>query len=164
MNFSENREIWKSISGYPNYEVSSFGRVRNATTGIILKQSLRQKYPSINLCKQGMVKGFRIHQLVASEFLEKVDGSNFVDHVDGDRTNNVVSNLRYCTSSQNSANRNQKGTSGLKGVSKERNGKFRSRIKKDGKHFHLGTFDTKEQAHDAYKKKAVELFGEFAKW
>ena len=165
MQFPQNQEIWKSISGYLNYEVSSFGRVRNATTGRILKERMRKKYPAVDLYSKGVRKTFDIHRLVASEFLEKVDGCNFVDHINGVKNDNIFTNLRWCTNAQNGANRTKQknNTMGYKGVS--RHGKrYQAQISKNGKAYCLGTFDTKEEAHDAYKQKAIELFGEFAKW
>ena len=165
MQFPQNQEIWKSISGYLNYEVSSFGRVRNATTGTILKERMRKNYPAVDLYNNGVRKTFGIHRLVASEFLTNTDGHKYVDHVDGVKTNNIFTNLRWCTNVQNGANRTKQNNNktGFKGVD-QKGKKFRAQIVCRGKKYYLGMFDTKEEAHDAYKQKAIELFGEFAKW
>lgn len=87
-----------------------------------------------------------------------------IDHIDGDRANNRISNLRPATRTQNLANsrRSSANTSGFKGVSRCRD-KWRASIRKDGKSFHLGVFDTREAAADRYAKAATEKFGEFGR-
>lgn len=92
-----------------------------------------------------------------------------IDHINGNRLDNRIANLRIATYSQNSANakRHSRNTSGLKGASKVlRNGKWTGRwqssITFQRKQMHLGSFGTKEEAHAAYVKAARELQGEFA--
>lgn len=94
----------------------------------------------------------------------------FVDHRDLDKHNNVWTNLREATKSQNQANIGliKSNASGFKGVSRyragERYGKpWQASIGKDGKSRHLGHFATKEEAHAAYVLAAQTLFGEFAR-
>lgn len=162
-----NREIWKSVNGYANYEVSCFGRVRNATTERILKPGLNGPgYLYVNLYKDGKVKNHRIHQLVASEFLDNPLNLKCVDHVDGNKLNNNLDNLRFCSYSQNGANRKkQSNTSSIyKGVDfQKRANKWRASIKIDGKSKTLGHFEDEKEAAKAYNEKAKELFGDFAK-
>ena len=87
----------------------------------------------------------------------------FLDHIDGDPSNNSIENLRPATSSQNNANcrvsKNNK--CGFKGVSSNGKG-FQARVEKNGEVYNLGTFATPEEAHEVYCAKALELFGEFA--
>lgn len=82
-----------------------------------------------------------------------------VDHRDRNPLNNKWNNLRAATRSQNLANRRGWGKY-LKGVQKNKN-KWRANIKVDGKTTSLGNYDTEQQAHEAYVKKARELWGEF---
>ncbi len=85
------------------------------------------------------------------------------DHKDGNGFNNQKNNLRNCTQQQNrfnSFNRND-NTSGYKGVCFV-NKKWRSRIGLNGKRIHLGYFNTKEEAYEAYKIAAKKYHGQFA--
>lgn len=88
-----------------------------------------------------------------------------VDHINMDKLDNRWVNLRAATRSQNKANVGLKSTNttGYKGVYKDRYNRWISRIMKDYKKIHIGSFGTAEEAHAAYQKKAVELFGEFAR-
>lgn len=89
----------------------------------------------------------------------------FIDHIDGDRANNAIGNLRLASNSQNGMNRGAQANNphGLKGIHHHANGRWRAQIACGGKRRHIGYFDTKEAAHEAYSKAASELFGEFAR-
>lgn len=90
----------------------------------------------------------------------------YVDHIDGDKTNNRISNLREASSAQNGRNSKvpSHNTSGLKGASYfKRDGRWQSHIKVNGKQIRLGCFDTKEEAHAAYCEAARKYHGEFAR-
>ena len=86
------------------------------------------------------------------------------DHIDGNGLNNVRSNLRLATHSQNIQNTKRRidGVSGYKGVTANGNN-WKACIKIDGHQFYLGTFKTKEEAARVYDAKARELFGKFAR-
>jgi hypothetical protein len=89
----------------------------------------------------------------------------FIDHRDGDPSNNRWNNLRRATASQNGANarRSKSNASGFKGVSRARSGRWRAGISKKGRRHHLGIFSTPQEAHAAYVAAARRLFGEFAR-
>lgn len=89
-----------------------------------------------------------------------------VDHINGDGLDNTRQNLRLCTNQQNSQNQGIAGnnTSGFKGVSYNKaNRKWVAYIKLDGRRIHLGSFSSPQEAARAYDRKALELFGEFAR-
>mgnify|MGYP003638795112 CR=1 FL=1 len=95
---------WKRIKNYPNYEVSNCGMVMNSR-GWILKPGLDRKgYQRIKLCKNGKVKTFKIHRLVADAFIPNPENKSDVDHIDRCKTYNHVSNLRWATRSENLQN------------------------------------------------------------
>ena len=80
---NEIEEVWKTITGYPNYEVSNLGRIRHVKTGLILKPcSDTGGYLRINLCEKNIMKTIRVHRLVAQELIGKTDNKTDVDHVD----------------------------------------------------------------------------------
>jgi len=87
----------------------------------------------------------------------------WIDHKDGDRTNNTLENIRSATMLQN--NRNvvkQVGFAGLVGVTKRRN-RFMAKIRDQaGKRRSLGTFNTAEEAHAAYREASSRIHGEFS--
>jgi hypothetical protein len=87
----------------------------------------------------------------------------FIDHINGDSVDNRFSNLREATNAENMRNtkRLRSNTSGFKGVSKFRNGKWVAKIKINGKSFNLGYYCTPEEAFEVYKQRAKEAFGEF---
>ena len=119
MNFAINIENWRLISGYDNYEVSSHGRVRNNETSRILKiQTNNRGYTTIVLTREAQRKTHSVHRLVGFAFLDRNDEQTDVDHINHDRNNNMVNNLRWTTKSVNQRNRSRQNnnTSGTKGV------------------------------------------------
>lgn len=88
-----------------------------------------------------------------------------VDHINGDTLDNRKSNLRVCSTSQNSKNRAHTGPTPYKGVSwMNSKGAWRARIKVEYKEIHLGLFDSAEDAATAYNFAAYELHRDFAKF
>lgn len=89
-----------------------------------------------------------------------------VDHIDSNGLNNSRSNLRVATRSQNSYNQrvSKRNKSGVKGVHQHtQTGKWCAQIRAQGYREHLGSFDTVEEAHAAYKQAAARLHGQFAR-
>jgi hypothetical protein len=154
------QEEFKIINGYENYSVSNLGNVRNDKKGKVLKQSNKDGYKIVALdCKL-----HRVHILVAKAFIPNLYNKKCVDHIDTDKTNNNVGNLRWSTHSENNYNapiRND-NKSGTKGVCYcKKNNKWRVHIDHNRKRYYLGDFTDKEEAIKVRKLKANELFGEF---
>lgn len=99
-------EIWKDVVGYEGlYQVSNFGSVKslriNGKKKGIMSQGNHNGYPCIFLRKDGKRHWYAVHRLVALAFIPQIDGKDCVDHIDGNTTNNHVSNLRWCTNQEN---------------------------------------------------------------
>lgn len=95
-------EIWEDIKGYPNYEVSNLGRVKNKNRNKIIKNFFNKGYKLVSLNKNNKRKTFRLHRLVAEAFIPNPDNLPQVNHKDEDKTNNRVDNLEWCTHDYNS--------------------------------------------------------------
>jgi len=85
-----------------------------------------------------------------------------IDHINGIKYDNRLENLRLANNSQNMANRKASGVSGIKGVKKERSGKWSAIIRSNNKQTYLGNFLTSDEAAHTYNKAAIAAHGEFA--
>lgn len=95
-------ETWRKIHGFENYSVSADGRVRNDVTNTIKTISLDHAgYCSVLLHANGMKKKSYVHRLVAIAFIDNPLQKREVNHIDGNKQNNSVSNLEWVTSSEN---------------------------------------------------------------
>ena len=93
---------WKIIDDCPRYEVSNDGRVRNRHTGRVLRAaSDRDGYNTLVLYSDDGKRTKKVHRLAAQYFLEPDDGRDQVNHKDGNKKHNDVSNLEWCTRSEN---------------------------------------------------------------
>jgi hypothetical protein len=162
-------EIWKDIPGYEGlYQVSSEGRVKGVDReikhwkggisikkGKLLKPGINPKgYKQVVLCKLGKCKPFKISILVGISFLGHIQSGykKVVDHIDGDRTNDRIENLRITTPRGNNSNKHKEYTSKFTGVHwLVKNKKWRSVIAINYKNRHLGVFKNEERAAEIYQ-------------
>lgn len=94
-------EIWRDIEGYDGrYQVSTWGRVRGVN-GILKPYENHKGYLKIGLMKDGKCNKHRINRLVAQTFLQNPDNLPQVDHIDGNKQNNSITNLRWSTNQEN---------------------------------------------------------------
>jgi hypothetical protein len=109
---TQEKEIWRPVAEYEGYyEVSNMGRVKSLPVTVeinagyfkvkkerILKDQCNGRgYRTLGLSKKGIVRGFTVHRMVATAFIPNPDNYPFINHIDGDRANNHVSNLEWCT-------------------------------------------------------------------
>ena len=109
-------EIWKDIPSYEGYyQVSTLGNFRSLPRQIKYKNNGTRNYPSkslktettkdnyqrIVLMKYGVKNRYMCHRLVAITFIPNLENKPFINHIDGNKSNNVVTNLEWCTGSEN---------------------------------------------------------------
>ena len=153
-------EEYRKIEGYENYSISNFGNVKNNQTGKMLKPSNVKGYLSVKLNNKSNL----IHRLIANAFIPNPDNKPFIDHIDNNRANNNINNLRWATPSENNYNQKlgKRNKSGFKGVHQiKETGFYRAQIQVNGNIISIGIYTTIEKAIEARVKKATELFGEF---
>lgn len=106
------KEIWKDIPEYEGlYQVSNLGRIKSLerfiykghhNTEKILKQTkCKNGYYYVSLCKDKKVKIIQVHRLVAITFLNNPDNLQIINHIDGNKENNNINNLEWCSYSHN---------------------------------------------------------------
>ena len=104
-------------------------------------------------------KTYMAHRLAWTTFYG-TPPKKFIDHIDRDRNNNRIENLRDATHIENMANiaAQKNNRCGLKGAHFHKgSGKYRGSISRNGKKYNLGSFATAEEAHAAYLAKEIEL-------
>jgi len=171
------QEEWKPIQGYEGiYEISNYGvvksikrylpymrgsvKVNNKVSEKILFGNLSQKgYPVVKLSKRGFGKTFFVHLLVWDTFGNgNRDGIKIqVDHIDGNKKNPLITNLRLATNRQNTtyyhlSNRKNGLPIGVHVCDEKRINKYTSQIRINGIIKRLGVFPTVELASEAYQQ------------
>lgn len=100
------KEICKSIPGYPNYEVSNWGRIFIVKNGTRVEKlprpcNNRERYLNIRLWNNGQKKKICVHNLVAKVFLGEIPDGYVVDHINNNPSDNYVTNLQIVTIAEN---------------------------------------------------------------
>ena len=90
------------INGYErNYRLYIDGEVWSVRSGKFLKQETSKGYKRVTLSINGKTERFQVHRLVAMYFIENKLNKPCVNHIDGDKENNNLNNLEWCTYSEN---------------------------------------------------------------
>lgn len=152
-------EIFKDIQGYENlYKVSNYGNIKSLWKGknIVLKTSIVAGYVSCGLWNNGKGKMIKNHRIAAQEFIPNPDNLPEVNHIDGNKMNNHVENLEWCTPRENVFNRERLNAKVKKskyvGVSpaSECVGRWVASCFFNKKQNYLGIFGSEEEAYSAY--------------
>ena len=95
-------EEFRIIDGFPDYMIGNYGTICRISLRKEVPQHKMKGYNLVNLRTiNGKMVSKLTHRLVAEAFLPKIEGKDYVDHIDGTRDNNCVSNLRWCTFQEN---------------------------------------------------------------
>lgn len=126
------------------------------------KKGSGKNYRSVKFSLYGVEKSYLEHRIIWKIFYG-ADPEDQLDHKNGNKIDNRIENLRECTNQQNCLNRKMKSnnTSGFKGVSHTKSGKFLASIQYKGKQVKLGNYTSPDEAYEIYCKAAQVFHGEF---
>lgn len=150
-------EIWKDIPYFPLYQISNLGNVRNIKTLRVLKLSNVDGYKMISIINKEGRTTKTVHRLVASSFIGISDLD--VNHIDGDKSNNVVSNLEYAKTIDNVNHALILSGKDDIGVRRRATG-YSAYTKVKGKQIVIGFFKTFDEAKTAYWEWIVKTHGD----
>ena len=102
-------EEYRDIADFPDYQVSNLGNVRSNHSGEWkqIVKCMMGPYYGISLCKNGVQLSAKIHRLVAKTFILNAENKPTVDHIDRNKLNNCVENLRWANGTEQNLNRFQ---------------------------------------------------------
>ena len=161
-------EIWKFIPDTNNgYMISINGKVKSLDRmvrgkpykGKVLKPYISCGYLTVCIRVNDKIKYLKIHRLMAYAFIGNPKGLPCIDHIDRDKLNNGISNLRFCSFSENSRNRDKFKNKSSKyvGVTYDiERSKYKAYVKIDKRLVNLGRHETEESAANAYNKYVIE--------
>jgi hypothetical protein len=176
-------EIYKDIPGFEGkYQVSNFGNIKTIERVTIFKDGRERHYENKVLISTPDLKGYpkirlqnfnpkygstrRVHSLVWETFGDGTTISfpdRVIDHIDRNKKNNHINNLRIVSNRENTYNR--KGNLEFIGVRKnKKSNNYSCRIGFNYKDYHLGTFKTQEEAFERYNEAITHIDTNFLEW
>lgn len=149
------KEIWKNIPEFPNYKISTLGRlvrIKNNNNKIV-KCSKKSKYRRACLFNKTSYKNYRISQIMAIVFLNHKPNGNkmVVDHIDNNQKNDKLNNIQIISHRQNSS-KEKKGISKYTGVSQQNKSGWKAEISINKRKKYLGSFKTEIEASKVYQE------------
>ena len=145
----------KNVVGYEGkYAISEDGRVFNLIRGIEMKQHDIGGYMCVKFKVNNEIKNYRVHRLVYAAFKGRIIEGLVIDHIDGNKKNNNITNLRQLPNRENcnlgiQEKRKDKLPRGVRRFKKDN--MFGAEIGIEKERYYLGTFKTSDEASDAYQ-------------
>lgn len=146
----------KNIIGYEGkYAVSEDGRVFNLIRGVEMRLNNNNGYYYVRLRDNGTVVNYRVHRLVYEAFKGRIIDNLVIDHIDGNKHNNNINNLRQLPNRENcnsgiQKKRKEKLPRGVRLFKKH--GTFGAEIMIEKERYYLGTYKTSIEASKAYQE------------
>ena len=127
------------IDNFPDYLIYPDGKVWSKRRKIYLKHRNTCGYKFISLCKNGKHNQFYIHRLVGQHYIRNPENKQTIDHINRDKSDNRVENLRWATMKEQCENKGMKNsnTSGHEGISYYNRDKIWTYKKEDSKYKHF---------------------------
>jgi len=148
----------KPLKNYENLyyitdDLKIFSVARKGTSGNEIKPQMNTEngYLRVGLSKDNKRKKVMLHRIIAENFIPNPYNYTTVDHINGNKLDNTIDNLRWCSQAENTRFNNHKlrnnNTSGFRGISfDKRCSKYQTEVNVAGKRIYVGKFDTLEMA------------------
>lgn len=155
-------ENFQNINDFPNYMINKNGEIYSKIRKRLLLVKAYGGYNKIGLRNQKKPYNKSLHRLLGIQYLPNPNNFPCIDHINRNKLDNSLSNLRWVSYSTNSKNKSSKknSTSIYIGVRKTHNKKnpYRAETNQEGKKYNIGYFTTEFEAYEAYKQFNLEKF------
>jgi hypothetical protein len=151
-------EIWLDVVGFEGfYKVSNFGNIFSVRNNIKIRHKIEKNgYARVGFNVNGKSTTALVHRIVCEAFIGKCPLKYDVNHKNSNRCDNRIENLEYLPRSENVR---ITFIGKKRGAYRDKVG-YRARIYYNGKHHHIKTTKTKEEAHEAFYQEYIRIYGE----